>query len=280
MLLIVRRESRRLKRYVHLGTGNYHTGTSRVYTDIGFLTADPVVGEDVHQLFVQLTGLGQVRPTRRVLQAPFTLRDALCGLIEAETQHARAGRRARIVAKMNSLSDPGVIRALYEASQAGVEIDLVVRGLCCLRPGVPGVSERIRVRSIVGRFLEHSRIFYFHAGGRDLVYCSSADWMQRNLFRRVEACFPIEDPELAAHLREVLAVYLADNVQAWECQPDGSYARLAPGSQAPLRAQEKLLERHAEALGQPAPAGGDGRVLRMPEGEHKRPGKKAPRRAL
>jgi polyphosphate kinase len=280
MLLIVRREARRLRRYAHLGTGNYHGGTTRVYTDIGFLTADPVICEDLHQLFVQLTGLGNVRPTQRLLQAPFTLRDALCGLIERETHHARAGRRARIVAKMNSLSDPGVIRALYEANQAGVEVDLIVRGLCCLRPGVPGVSERIRVRSIVGRFLEHSRIFYFHAGGRDLVYCSSADWMQRNLYRRVEACFPIADRELAGQLREVLAVYLADNVQAWECRPDGSYARLDHGTQPPVKAQELLLERCADALGTQLPVTPDSRVLRMPEGGAKKPGKKAPRRAL
>ena len=194
---------------------------------------------------------------------------------DAEAENAAAGKPARIVAKMNSLSEPSVIRALYEASQAGVEIDLIVRGLCCLRPGVPGVSERIRVRSIVGRFLEHSRVFYFHAGGQELVYCSSADWMQRNLFRRVETCFPIDDPAQAGILREVLATYMADNVQAWECGADGTYVRVVPGKQKPLSAQRVLLERHAESG--PQGPGTDGRVLRM-HGKRKKKRKKAARR--
>ena len=277
MLLVVRREDGRLQRYVHMGTGNYHTATARVYTDVGFLTADPAIGEDVHHLFVQLTGLGKVRRTKRILQAPFTLSDAMVAMIDAEAEQARAGKQARIVAKMNSLSEPGVIRAMYEASQAGVEIDLIVRGLCCLRPGVPGVSERIRVRSIVGRFLEHSRIFYFHAGGKDLVYCSSADWMQRNLFRRVETCFPIDDPELAASLREVLATYLADNVQAWECGADGIYVRIDAGKQKRMSAQQVLLERHADSG--PQGPGPDGRVLRMPAKKRKKRKKSSRRRA-
>ena len=275
MLMIVRREGGRLRRYVHLSTGNYHTATARVYTDVGFMSADPVVGKDVHELFMQLTGLGKVRRTQRLLQAPFTLRESIIAMIEAEAEQARAGKRARIVAKMNSLSEPGVIRALYEASQAGVDIDLIVRGLCCLRPGVPGVSERIRVRSVVGRFLEHSRIFYFHAGGEELVYCSSADWMQRNLFRRVETSYPVDDKRLAARLRDVLATYLEDNVQAWECGPDGAYTRLTPGNRKPVRAQDVLLERHADTLGQP---GTDGRVLRMAEQQRRRRKKSARRR--
>ena len=262
MLLVVRRESRRLRRYVHLGTGNYHTATARAYTDIGFLTADPVLCEDVHALFLQLTGLGKVRTTKKLLQSPFTLLETLTSMIEAETENARAGKPARIVAKMNSLSEPSVIRALYEASQAGVQVDLLVRGLCCLRPGMPGVSENIRVRSIIGRFLEHSRLFSFHAGGEELVYCASADWMQRNLSRRVEAAFPVEDPELSKRLRDVLETYLEDNVQAWECQPEGTYVRLRPGKSTPLRAQELLLERMGEQA--------DSRLLRMASKQRKR----------
>lgn len=266
MLLIVRRESRRLRRYVHLGTGNYHTATARAYTDIGFLTSDPILCEDVHALFVQLTGLGKVRATRKLLQAPFTLLETLTRLIEAEAANAKAGKPARIIAKMNSLSEPSLIRALYRASQAGVQVDLMVRGLCCLRPGVKGVSENIRVRSIVGRFLEHSRVFWFHAGGKQLVYCASADWMQRNLARRVEAAFPVEDPELSRRLLDVLETYLADNDQAWECGPDGLYVRLRPGKSTPVRAQDVLLESMVEQ--------DEARLLRM---SGKKPTKKRKR---
>jgi polyphosphate kinase len=242
MLLIVRREGRRLRRYVHLGTGNYHTRTTRAYTDFGLLTADADIGEDVHRIFLQLTGLGKAARLKKVLQSPFTVQQTLLEHIEAEIEAARAGKRARIVAKMNSLTEPSMIRALYRASQSGVDVDLIVRGTCCLRPGVPGASERIRVRSIVGRFLEHHRVFHFHAGGADLVYCGSADWMQRNLFRRVETVFPVEDPPLKERvISESLDNYLKDNCQSWQLLADGSYTRNVPGDQPRHSAQEHLL---------------------------------------
>ncbi|MCK6444768.1 MAG: polyphosphate kinase 1 [Planctomycetes bacterium] len=244
MLLVVRREGHKLRRYVHLGTGNYHSKTSRAYTDVGFLTCDRAIGEDVHKLFNQLTGLGKVGRLKRVLQSPFTLHKALVGLIEREAKHATAGRSARIVAKMNSLTEPRIIQALYRASQAGVSIDLVVRGICCLRPGVPGVSESIRVRSIVGRFLEHSRIFYFENDGEPQYFCASADWMQRNFFWRVETCFPVDDQRLRQRIwSECLEPYLVDNVQSWLLGPDGKYRRARPGKERPRVAQEFLLER-------------------------------------
>ena len=235
-----------MRRYVHLGTGNYHTRTTRLYTDVGLMTCDKDIGEDVHRVFMQLTGLGKVRRLRKLLQSPFTLHRALLERIAREADHAKKGKKARIVAKMNSLSEPQVIRALYEASQAGVEIDLIVRGICCLRPGIPGVSERIRVRSIVDRYLEHARVFYFYDGGKETVYASSADWMVRNLFRRVEVAFPIEAPELKARVvEECLTTYLEDNQGAWLLQPDGTYRPARPGSAKPKRAQWVLMERHA-----------------------------------
>ena len=267
LLLIVRREGRFLRRYAHLGTGNYHTTTARLYTDIGLMTANPELCEDVHSIFIRLTGPGEARKLSKALQSPFTLHRWIMDMIAAETRQAQAGKPARIVAKMNSLSEPGVIEGLYEASRAGVEIDLVVRGLCCLRPGVPGLSENIRVRSIVGRFLEHSRIFYFFAGGAERIYCSSADWMQRNLFRRVEAAFPIEDPELARRLKsEGLDVYLEAKRDAWQLQPDGTYERRDTGRELGTGVQEALVERLSESRPKHAPAApeGQGRVLRMP----------------
>ncbi len=245
MLLVVRREGDALRRYCHLGTGNYHAGTARVYSDISLLTADEAICLDVHKVFQQLTGLGRARRLTRLLQAPFTLHKRLLELIADEARAARKGKPARIVAKMNSLDEPQVIRALYEASRAGVSIDLIVRGLCCLRPGVPGLSSTIRVRSIVGRFLEHSRVFSFHADGQELVLCSSADWMGRNFFRRVEVGFPILDPELKRRLLKELEIYLDDNAQAWVMQPDGSYRRLTPDGQPRRAAQEVLLARLA-----------------------------------
>jgi polyphosphate kinase len=249
MLLIVRRERRRLRRYVHLGTGNYHPGTAKAYTDIGLLTARPEIGTDVHKLFQELTGLGHVARLKCLLRAPFSLRSALLERIGREVDQARAGRPARIVARMNALSEPGIIRALYEASQAGVKVDLIVRGICCLRPGVPGASENIRVRSIVGRFLEHSRVYYFLAGGEEELWCSSADWMERNFFNRFEVCFPILDPELRQRvLAEALELPLLDNQQAWALASDGSYARIPQGRRNPVRSQQALLERHAEQL--------------------------------
>ncbi|MFT3896558.1 MAG: polyphosphate kinase 1 [Thermomonas sp.] len=247
MLLVVRREGRKLRRYVHLGTGNYHAGTARAYTDIGLVTADPAIGDDVHQIFQQLSGLAPEIKLKRLLQSPFTLHAGVLARIEREAGHARAGLPARIVAKMNALSEPEVVRALYRASQAGVEIDLIVRGACSLRPGVPGVSDHIRVRSIVGRFLEHSRVYWFANGGEPELFCASADWLERNLLRRVETCFPIIDPALAERVKaEALDNYLADNVDAWVLRADGEYLRRSPApGETPHSAQAALLAKLA-----------------------------------
>jgi polyphosphate kinase len=224
MLMVVRRDGDRLRRYVHLGTGNYHLGTSRAYTDLSLLTARDDLGEDIHLLFNQLTGLGQAAGLRRVLQAPFTLHSELLRMIGEEAEEARAGRPSGIQAKMNALTEPEVVRALYAASQAGVPIDLVVRGACRLRPGVAGVSDHIRVRSVVGRFLEHARVYCFYARGQQRVFCSSADWMSRNLLHRVETCFPIDDPRLKIRVREeTIELYLRSDAQAWLLGPDGRY---------------------------------------------------------
>jgi len=244
MLMIVRRERGRLRRYIHLGTGNYHTGTVRAYTDLGLLTANREIGEDVHRVFLQLTGLGKATKLAKLFQSPFTLRKTLFRMIRAEATAAKAGRPARIVAKMNSLSEPGIIDELYAASQAGVKVELIVRGICCLRPGVKGLSENIHVRSIVGRFLEHTRVFWFHAAGRDTVLCASADWMSRNLLRRVETCFPIEDPRLRQKvIDEALEPYLRDNCQAWVLGSDGAYSRVKRGKEPRVSAQDWLLDR-------------------------------------
>jgi len=243
MLLIVRREGRGLRRYVHLGTGNYHAGNARSYTDLGLITADPDLGSDVHQVFQQLSGMAPAIKLRRMLQSPFTLHAGVLDMIEREAQHARAGRPARIIAKMNALNEPNVVRALYAASQAGVQIDLIVRGACTLKPGVPGVSDNIRVRSIVGRFLEHSRVYWFGNAGKPELYGASADWLERNLMRRVETCFPILDPTLAERVkRETLDNYLIDNVDAWLLQADGHYAReVPPAGSTAYSAQAMLL---------------------------------------
>jgi polyphosphate kinase len=230
LMLVVRRENGKLRRYTHLGTGNYHSGTARAYTDLGLLTADPDIGEDVHLVFQQLSGLAPAIRLKRVLHSPFTLHSGLLERIEREAALARAGKPARIIAKTNALNEPQVVRALYAASRAGVQIDLIVRGACTLRPGVPGVSENIRVRSIIGRFLEHSRVFWFGNDGKPETFCASADWLERNLLRRVEVCFPILEPALAARVRrEALDNYLADNVNAWELGSDGVYRHLQPG---------------------------------------------------
>ena len=249
MLLVVRREGETLRRYVHLGTGNYHTTNTRHYTDLSLLTCDDEIGEDVHNVFQQLTGLGRVLHLRKLLQSPFTMHGALVGRIEAAATAAQAGRPARIAAKMNALIEPEIIEALYRASQAGVRIDLIVRGMCCLRPEVPGLSENVRVRSIIGRFLEHSRIFHFRIDGEETTWCSSADWMPRNFFGRVEICFPIENPELRQRvLAEGIECYLEDNVQAWELRADGTYVRCQPGDAPRRGAQETLMERFGKAL--------------------------------
>ena len=243
MLLIVRREGRVLRRYVHLGTGNYHAGTARQYTDLGLITAHPDIGNDVHLIFQQLSGLAPQLQLKCLLQSPFTLHGGVLRRIEREIAHALDGRPARIVAKMNALNEERVIRALYRASQAGVQIDLIVRGACTLRAGVPGVSENIRVRSIVGRFLEHSRVYWFGNDGEPELFCASADWLERNLLRRVETCFPILDPAVAARIREeALDNYLGDNLNACLLQPDGQYlpAARAEGAE-PHSAQACLL---------------------------------------
>jgi polyphosphate kinase len=244
--LVVRREAGQLRRYVHLGTGNYHTRTARSYTDWSLLTVNEELCDDVHLLFQQLTGLGKVAKLKQIVQSPFTLHERMLALIGAEAEEARAGRPAAIQAKMNALTEPTIIQALYKASQAGVPIDLVVRGMCCLRPGIPGVSENIRVRSILGRFLEHSRVFFFHAAGEELTFLSSADWMERNLLRRVETCFPVQDKALKQRvLKEGLRTYLEDNSQAWELKPDGAYERTNPGRAKARPAQSVLLEKFA-----------------------------------
>ena len=250
VVLVVRREADGIRRYVHIGTGNYNTKTARTYTDIGLFTASPSIGADLSDLFNSLTGFSRQRVYRKLLVAPGNMRDRFLELIENEANVAREGRPARIIAKMNALVDPGIIGALYEASQAGVEIDLIVRGICCLRPGVPGVSERIRVISIIGRFLEHSRVFYFANGGDDEYYIGSADWMPRNLDRRVEVVTPVVDKALHPRLRGVLETCLADNRQAWELRPDGSYEQRTPGAEAE-RGTHRILLREPWGLEAP-----------------------------
>jgi polyphosphate kinase len=252
MSLVVRREEDGIRRYVHLGTGNYNPSTARLYTDLGLLTCRPDFGEDTTNLFNLLTGICQFQSTRKLIVAPFELRDRMLSFIEREADHARQGLPARIIAKMNSLVEPGIIAALYRASQAGVRIDLVVRGTCCLRPQVRGLSENITVRSIVDRFLEHSRIFYFENAAQHQVFVSSADWMDRNFFRRLEVAFPIEDGVLRDRIvNEILATVLADNVKARRLRPNGTYARMHPGRGE--KAQRSQLEFMDLARSSPRP---------------------------
>ncbi len=243
MLMVVRREGGKLRRYVHLGTGNYHPRTARLYTDFGLFTCNEEVCADVNEVFVQLTGLGKAGKLKHLWQSPFTLHSKLLEAIRNETKLAKDGKRAHIVAKMNALLEPETITALYEAAQAGVKIDLIVRGVCALRPGVKGLSENIRVRSIIGRFLEHSRIFYFRNDGAEDVYLASADWMDRNFFRRIESCFPILDKKLKKRvLDEGLKIYLKDNRQAWEMDCNGFWHRVtATARSTPTCAQAGLI---------------------------------------
>ncbi|HSO76397.1 MAG TPA: polyphosphate kinase 1 [Blastocatellia bacterium] len=229
LALVVRREAGALRRYIHIGTGNYNPSTARIYTDLGLFTSNDQIGSDASELFNYLTGFSRQTQYRRLLVAPVTLREQTSALIEREIEHQKAGRPARIVVKLNSITDTKIIRELYEASQAGVAIDLIVRGVCSLRPGVPGLSENISVRSIVGRFLEHTRIYYFENGGEPDVYIGSADWMQRNLDRRVELVAPIEDQPLKKRLKDILDVCLRDNVKARVLLPDGTYSRVVAG---------------------------------------------------
>jgi polyphosphate kinase len=243
VVLIVRREEGKIRRYVHIGTGNYNPKTARIYTDIGLMSCREELGADLTDLFNYLTGYSRQQSYRKLLVAPVSLRDRMTALIHREADHAREGHHARIVAKMNALIDPPIIAALYEASQAGVQIDLIIRGMCCLRPQLPGISENIRVISIVGRFLEHSRIFYFHNLGEEEVFIGSADWMPRNLDRRVEAVVQVEEREIAKDLEEILGVMLADNRHAWDLQSDGRYIQRHPANNGPeLDSQTILME--------------------------------------
>jgi polyphosphate kinase len=269
-LLIVRREKGKLRRYAQLGTGNYNPTTARLYTDFSLFTAKPDICEDVSSLFNLLTGYSAPPKWNKLIVAPLGLHEAVLGLISREADHARAGRPARIVAKMNALVDPDVIETLYRASQAGVQITLLVRGICCLRPGVPKVSETIEVRALVDRFLEHGRIFHFANGGQDEIYISSADWMPRNFHRRVEAMVPLEDPALKTRMREILDVQLTDDVKAWRLRPDGKYERIQPRAGDPIvRAQARFIEMTRDRVKQAEAAANAGRfhlgVLSLPK---------------
>jgi len=250
LALVIRRErvgkgKLRLVPYAHLGTGNYHPRTTGLYTDFGLLTADPAICSDVNEVFLHITSLARAGRMKRLMLAPFTMHRRVMELVRREIRNARDGKPARIIAKMNALVEEGVIRALYAASQAGVQIDLIVRGSCSLRPGVPGVSENIRVRSILGRFLEHHRVWYFENDGAPDVWLSSADWMGRNLFRRVEVAFPVRDPVLRKRvIDEGLKTYLADNRDAWQLDAEGKWARVKARRGGKRRsAQRELLER-------------------------------------
>ncbi len=276
--LVVRREADGMRRYVHLATGNYNPTTARVYTDLGLFTANPDFGEDVSEIFNLLTGYSRRRAWRKLIVAPVDLRERVIALIEREREHALRGGTGRIIVKMNALVEPSVIDALYRASQAGVRIDLVIRGICCLRPGIPGVSENITVTSIVDRFLEHSRIMYFENAGAPEVFLSSADWMPRNFFRRIEVMFPVEDPRTKARIiEEILPTVLADNVKARRLRSDGSYERVQPTAGEPAVRSQVVLQglareaaRELKAARQPfvPPPGGNGRADR-PAGRSK-----------
>jgi polyphosphate kinase len=235
--LVVRREADGIRRYVHIGTGNYNSKTARLYTDIGLFTCSPSIGADVSDLFNSLTGYSRQRLYRKLLVAPTSMRNRVCELIDREVALVRAGRPGRITAKLNAISDAETIETLYRASRAGVEIDLIIRGICCLRPGVEGVSERIRVISIIGRFLEHSRLWRFNNGGAPEYYIGSSDWMPRNFDRRVEAVVPVEDQSLHPRLDSLLETCLSDNRNAWELRSDGTYRQRHPGRDRERAAQ-------------------------------------------
>ena len=241
MCLVLRREGKVLCNYVHLGTGNYHPKTALLYTDYGLFSANKELGEDVRRVFIQLTSLGQVSKLNKLLQSPFTLHKGIIGKIEREMHHASKGKAARIIIKVNALTEEEVIKALYRASQAGVDIKLIVRGICCLKPGIAGVSDRIEVRSIIGRFLEHTRLYAFANDGNAEVYASSADLMDRNMFRRVEVCFPIEHKKLQERVLENLDAYLRDNSQAWILHSDGTYTRVKADTDQTFEVQTELL---------------------------------------
>ncbi|MGL4502632.1 MAG: polyphosphate kinase 1 [Planktothrix sp.] len=243
IVMVVRQEQDKIRRYVHIGTGNYNHKTAKLYTDLGLLSACPDLGADLTNLFNFLTGYSRQQSYRKLLVAPVTMRKRFLELIRREIEQANQGKTGRIVVKLNSLVDPEIIATLYEASQAGVGIDLIVRGTCSLRPGLEGISDNIKVISIIGRFLEHSRIFYFYNGGQEEVYIGSADWMSRNLNRRVEAVTPIKDPDIAKELEEILGIMLSDNRKAWDLQPDGQYIQRHPAENSPeLIAHDIFME--------------------------------------
>ena len=244
LMLIVRREDDKIRRYVHLGTGNYHAANAKVYTDYGLFSADPDISEDVHKIFNELTGMGKPANLKKLLHAPFTLHDKLMDFIDAEIAHVKAGKRGHIIIKVNALTERRLIDKLYDASQAGVKIELILRSICCLRPQVKGLSENITVRSVIGRFLEHTRIYYFHNNGNERLYCGSADWMDRNLFHRVEVAFPIEDKRLSKQIyQDGLLNYLQDNTQSWTLSGDGRWQQNQPAAgEASHIAQEYLLK--------------------------------------
>ncbi|MGP4863615.1 polyphosphate kinase 1 [Psychrobacter sp. T6-5] len=244
LMLIVRREDDRIRRYIHLGTGNYHAANAKVYTDYGLFSADPDISEDVHKIFQELTGMGKPANLKKLLHAPFTLHEKLMSFIDDEIAHAKAGKRAHIIVKANALTERRLIDKLYDASQAGVKIELILRSMCCLRPQVKGLSENITVRSLIGRFLEHTRIYYFYNDGDERLYCGSADWMDRNLFHRVEVAFPIENKKLFKQIyQDGLLNYLQDNTQAWTLDGTGVWQQLQPAAgETPHVAQEHLLK--------------------------------------
>lgn len=241
IVLVVRREKDRMRRYVHIGTGNYNPKTARLYTDLGLFSCREELGADLTDVFNFLTGYSRQKSYREIMVAPVNMRDRFLELIKREIDNVQNGFSGRIVAKMNALVDPQIISALYEASRAGVQIDLIIRGICCLRPGLPNLSDNIRVISIIGRFLEHSRIYYFYNHNQEEIYIGSADWMRRNLDRRVEVITPIKDQEIAKDLQEILGIMLADNRHAWELQPDGNYTQRCPGDNCPEANSQKTI---------------------------------------
>ena len=248
--MLVRRDQDRLRRYAHLGTGNYNHTTARLYTDLGLITAEPTITAEVAEVFNMLTAHSRISQFEKLLVAPSGLMQGMLDRIERESEHARAGRPAAVIAKMNGLMDPAIIKALYAASQAGVEIDLIVRGICCLRAGLDGISENIRVYSIIGRFLEHSRVFYFANGGDEEVWLGSADWMDRNLRARVEVVFPILDPALKQRVyRELLAYALADRAKSRQMCPDGTYIRRQPECDSPGHSMQESAHAHGPRRG-------------------------------
>lgn len=243
MILVARREAEGFRHYVHLGTGNYHAKNARLYTDYSFMSGDEALGKEVHKIFQQLTGMGKALKIKKLFHAPFTLHDSLVSMIEREANNAKAGKASGITIKVNAVSEPKIIRALYRASQAGVPIKLIVRGICCLRPRLEGISETIEVRSVIGRFLEHTRVYWFHNDGNDQIYGASADWMTRNLLKRVETCFPMEDKKLVERVKAEIGFYLSDNCQSWIMDTEGKYHLNQPAeAESRVCAQQYLLE--------------------------------------